>query len=415
VFERFAEDARRTVVLAGEEARSFGHRRVGTEHLLLGVLREQGGLAAGVLASLAITVDRVRAEVVRLPGPGEEVTCRVSQFSPRAERVLRLARTEAFSLGREEVRAEHILLALVRRQDCAAARILREFGVGSARIRSEVLCRLDGPLHRPPSPVNRRIDYEVGEEAATLDGSWTRYRATGDERARERLVVTYAPLVKYVAGRMSSGLPARIVESDLISYGLAGLLSAIERFDPSRRINFETYAIARIRGSIIDELRTFEWVPRPVRALARDIERANQKLEAILQRAPTDEEMAVELGVRLDEFHETLLRISRSTIVASDVLWDVSHSSGESVALMDALPDHGERGPCASVGEIRDRIADAIAALPQRETLVIALYYYEKLTLREISEILGLAESRVSQLHTQAVLRLRSKLGRKGA
>ena len=135
-------------------------------------------------------------------------------------------------------------------------RILREFGVGSARVRSEVLCRLDGPLHRAPSPVNGRIDYEVGEQAATLDGSWARSRATGDERARERLVMAYAPLVNYVAGRMSSGLPAHVVGSDLISSGLTGLLSAIERFDPSRRINFETYATVRIRGSIIDELRT---------------------------------------------------------------------------------------------------------------------------------------------------------------
>lgn len=125
--------------------------------------------------------------------------------------------------------------------------------------------------------------------------------------------------------------------------------------------------------------------------------------------------MAVELGVKPDEFHETLLQISRSTIVASDGLCDVSDSSGDSVALMDALPDRGERGPRASVGEIRDRIADAIAALPQRETPVIALYYCEKLTSREISEILGLTESRVSLLHTQAVLRLRSKLDRKDA
>jgi RNA polymerase sigma factor for flagellar operon FliA len=227
------------------------------------------------------------------------------------------------------------------------------------------------------------------------------------------LVVAYSPLVKYVAGRMSSGLPAHVDEADLISYGLGGLIFAIERFDLSREIKFETYAITRIRGAIIDELRSLDWVPRSVRARAREIERVNMKLEARLQRAPTDEEMAGELKVEVEEFHETLLQISNSTIVALDELWNVSDSSGDQVSLLDTIPDHGAPDPEAVVdqGELRDRIADAIAALPEREKLVIALYYYENLTLREIGEVLGVTESRVSQLHTKAVLRLRSKLG----
>jgi len=226
-------------------------------------------------------------------------------------------------------------------------------------------------------------------------------------------VVAYSPLVKYVAGRMSSGLPAHVDEADLISYGLGGLIFAIERFDLSREIKFETYAITRIRGAIIDELRSLDWVPRSVRARAREIERVNMKLEARLQRAPTDEEMAAELKVDVEEFHEALLQISNSTIVALDELWNVSDSSGDQVSLLDTIPDHGAPDPEAVVdqGELRDRIADAIAALPEREKLVIALYYYENLTLREIGEVLGVTESRVSQLHTKAVLRLRSKLG----
>jgi RNA polymerase sigma factor for flagellar operon FliA len=226
-------------------------------------------------------------------------------------------------------------------------------------------------------------------------------------------VVAYSPLVKYVAGRMSSGLPAHVDEADLISYGLGGLIFAIERFDLSREIKFETYAITRIRGAIIDELRSLDWVPRSVRARAREIERVNMKLEARLQRAPTDEEMAAELKVDVEEFHEALLQISNSTIVALDELWNVSDSSGDQVSLLDTIPDHGAPDPQAVVdqGELRDRIADAIAALPEREKLVIALYYYENLTLREIGEVLGVTESRVSQLHTKAVLRLRSKLG----
>jgi RNA polymerase sigma factor for flagellar operon FliA len=254
-------------------------------------------------------------------------------------------------------------------------------------------------------------------EAANVKGVelkelWKRYKVAADQRARERLVVAYAPLVKYVAGRLSSGLPAHVEEADLISYGLTGLISAIERFDLTREIKFETYAITRIRGAIIDELRMLDWVPRSVRARARDIERANTKLEARLHRAPTDEEVAAELNISVSEFQDSLVQISHSTIVALDELWTVSDSGGDQVSLLDTLPDRGAPDPQMLVdqGEMRTRIADAIAALPDREKLVIALYYYENLTLREIGEVLGVTESRVSQLHTKAVLRLRSKL-----
>jgi RNA polymerase sigma factor for flagellar operon FliA len=211
---------------------------------------------------------------------------------------------------------------------------------------------------------------------------------------------------------MGSGLPAHVEESDLISYGLGGLISAIERFDLSREIKFETYAITRIRGAIIDELRTLDWVPRSVRARAREFERVNMKLEARLRRAPSDEEMAVELEITVGDFQDALVQISNSTIVALDELWNVSDSSGDSVSLLDTIPDRGAPDPQVLVdeSELRDRIADAIAALPEREKLVVALYYYENLTLREIGEVLGVTESRVSQLHTKAVLRLRSKL-----
>jgi RNA polymerase sigma factor for flagellar operon FliA len=225
-------------------------------------------------------------------------------------------------------------------------------------------------------------------------------------------VVAYSPVVKYVAGRMGSGLPAHVEEAELISYGLGGLITAIERFDLDREIKFETYAITRIRGAIIDELRTLDWVPRSVRARARQIERVNMKLEAKLQRVPTDEEMAAELGISLEEFHDALLQISSSTIVALDELWNVTDSGGEGVSLLDTLPDRRTPDPHVLVerSNLRERIADAISALPEREKLVVALYYYENLTLREIGEVLGVTESRVSQLHTKAVLRLRSKL-----
>jgi RNA polymerase sigma factor for flagellar operon FliA len=253
---------------------------------------------------------------------------------------------------------------------------------------------------------------ETNVKAIELKDLWRRYKSTGDEQARERLVVAYSPLVKYVSGRMASGLPAHVEEADLISYGLVGLISAIGRFEPEREIKFETYAITRIKGAIIDELRSLDWVPRSVRSRAREIEKANSKLEHLLQRAPTDDEMAAELGMSVEEFQEALLQISNSTVAALDELWTVSDASGDSVSLLDTLQDHGAPDPAAVMDatELKDRMADAIARLPEREKLVVALYYYENLTLREIGEVLGVTESRVSQLHTKAVLRLRSRL-----
>jgi RNA polymerase sigma factor for flagellar operon FliA len=253
---------------------------------------------------------------------------------------------------------------------------------------------------------------ETNVKSIELKDLWRRYKRDGDERARERLVIAYSPLVKYVSGRMASGLPAHVEEADLISYGLGGLISAIERFELEREIKFETYAITRIKGAIIDELRSLDWVPRSVRARARAIERANAKLEHKLQRAPTDEEMSVELEMSVSDFQDALLQISNSTVAALDELWTVSDASGDQVSLLDTLQDPGAPDPAAVMDatDLKDRIADAIARLPEREKLVVALYYYENLTLREIGEVLGVTESRVSQLHTKAVLRLRGRM-----
>jgi RNA polymerase sigma factor FliA len=253
---------------------------------------------------------------------------------------------------------------------------------------------------------------ETNLKAIELKDLWRRYKDDADEKARERLVLAYAPLVKYVAGRMASGLPSHVEEADLISYGLLGLISAIERFDPGREIKFETFAITRIKGSIIDELRSLDWVPRSVRTKAREIEKANAKLEHELRRAPTDQEMAEQLDVTVDEFQESLVRISNSSVVALDELWTVSDASGDQVSLLDTIQDPTAVDPAHEMDttEMKDRLADAIARLPEREKLVVALYYYENLTLREIGEVLGVTESRVSQLHTKAVLRLKSRL-----
>jgi RNA polymerase sigma factor for flagellar operon FliA len=242
---------------------------------------------------------------------------------------------------------------------------------------------------------------------------WRTYRAQRDQKLRDRLILTYAPLVKYVAGRLGSGLPAHVDEGDLVSYGLLGLISAIERYDPDRDVKFETYAIARIKGSIIDELRQMDWVPRSVRARARDIERAISELEAKMGRAPNEEEIAKKLGVSQEDLQDSLLEISRTSIAALDELWTVSSASGDQVALIDTIEDtHGPEPQSAlAQTEMREALGEAIARLPEREKLVVTLYYYEELTLREIGEVLGVTESRVSQLHTKAILRLKARLG----
>lgn len=253
---------------------------------------------------------------------------------------------------------------------------------------------------------------QTNVKAVELRDLWRRYKTSNDQKARDRLVVAYSPLVKYVAGRMGAGLPAHVDEADLISYGLGGLIAAIERFDLSREIRFETYAITRIKGAILDELRALDWVPRSVRARARQIERANVKLEAKLQRVPTEEELADELEMSVEDFRAALLQIANSSIRALDELWSPSDSGGDSMSLLDTLSDSNAPNPERIVeqNELRDRIAEALERLPEREKLVIALYYYENLTLREIGEVLRVTESRVSQLHTKAVLGLRSHL-----
>jgi RNA polymerase sigma factor for flagellar operon FliA len=241
---------------------------------------------------------------------------------------------------------------------------------------------------------------------------WLDYRRTGDQKLRDRLILTYAPLVKYVAGRLGSGLPAHVDDEDLASYGLLGLIGAIERFDPTREIKFETYALGRIKGAIIDELRSLDWVPRSVRSRARQIERTIGELEAKLGRAPNDDEIAGKLGVSQEELDDDLFQISRTSIAALDELWTVSGSGGDTVSLIDTIEDTAGPSPTAALDEteLREAMADAIAGLPEREKIVITLYYYEELTLREIGEVLGVTESRVSQLHTKAVLRLKSRL-----
>jgi len=249
----------------------------------------------------------------------------------------------------------------------------------------------------------------AGRSLSTL---WREFKGSGDETIRESLILHYSPLVKYVAGRVSVGLPHTIEQADLVSYGIFGLIDAIEKFDISREIKFETYAISRIRGAIIDELRAIDWIPRSVRSKAREMERAMAKLESALRRPPTDGELAEELGVSIDDLQDMLNRINLVSVVALDELMSPGGGQGEKVSLVDTLEDTDAPDPVQSFEseEMRHILAKTVNVLPERERLVITLYYYEGLTLAEIGSVLGVTESRVCQMHTKAVLELRNKM-----
>jgi RNA polymerase sigma factor FliA len=240
---------------------------------------------------------------------------------------------------------------------------------------------------------------------------WARYKDDDDPQARDDLILNYSPLVKYVAGRLASSLPQTVDTADLISYGVFGLIDAIEKYDVTRAIKFETYAIARIKGAIIDELRALDWVPRSVRSRAREIENAYVELENEFKRVPTDEEVASRMGITVKEYQDILTKLSYTSVVSFEELW-VGGEREEGQSAVASIKDEKAEDPVAifESAEIKTILADAIDKLPEREKTVIALYYYEGLTLKEIGEVLGVTESRVSQLHTKAVLRLRAKM-----
>lgn len=245
-----------------------------------------------------------------------------------------------------------------------------------------------------------------------LDELWRAYKAHSDPRLREQLILHYSPLVKYVAGRVGVGLPANVEQADFVSSGVFGLIDAIEKFDPERAIKFETYAISRIRGAIIDELRALDWIPRSVRQKARAVERAYATLEVSLRRTPHDLEVATEMGIALDDLHTIFSQLSLANVVALDELLHPGGEGSDRTSLLDTLEDTAADNPAevAEGRELRRLLARAINTLPEREKTVVSLYYYEGLTLAEIGQVLGVTESRVSQIHTKAVLQLRAKL-----
>lgn len=243
---------------------------------------------------------------------------------------------------------------------------------------------------------------------------WQEYLSTKSQAAREALVLRFAPLVKYVAGRVAIGMPPNVDFDDLVSFGIFGLMDALDKFEPERGIKFETYAIARIRGAILDGLRSNDWVPRSVRQKARELERVCADLENHLGRSATDAEISQAMNLTLDQFHALLSEVSCTTLTSLDEIWMVHSNEEEAVRVMDLVRDSESYDPIrvVEIEEIKQQLAEAIAKLPERERLVVALYYYEGLTLKEIGEILDISESRVSQIHTKAVFRLRGRLSR---
>jgi RNA polymerase sigma factor FliA len=247
---------------------------------------------------------------------------------------------------------------------------------------------------------------------AAIAELWREFKETDEPALRERLILHYSPLVKYVAGRVGVGLPPNIEQADLVSYGIFGLIDAIQKFDIERAIKFETYAISRIKGAIIDELRAIDWIPRSVRFKAREVEKAYAALESRLHRTPNESEVAEELGIKLEDLHAIFSQVSFVNVIALDELLNVGGERGDKLSLVDTLEDTKAEDPVAAfeTEETKYLLARAINTLPEREKIVVTLYYYEGLTLAEIGQVLGVTESRICQMHTKAVLQLRGKL-----
>ena len=243
------------------------------------------------------------------------------------------------------------------------------------------------------------------------DKLWAEYKKTKSSQLRDRLIRQYMPLVKYVAGKVSVGLPASMEFDDLVGFGQFGLLDAISKYDLEKGVKFKTYAVTRIRGAIFDEMRQLDWVPRSVRQKSREIEDTISELESKLGRTATDSEIAQQLNLSEDEYHQTIMKVSASSIVSLNDVWS-SGDDSDHLSIGDTIESPASLNPDVQVEreEIRKVIVQAINELPEKEKMVIVLYYHEDLTFKEIGQVLDVSESRISQLHTKANLRLKAKL-----
>ncbi|MBN2532493.1 MAG: RNA polymerase sigma factor WhiG [Spirochaetales bacterium] len=240
---------------------------------------------------------------------------------------------------------------------------------------------------------------------------WKQYKKEKDPQIRDFFVKQYAPLVKYVAGKVAIGMPHNVEFDDLVGFGVFGLFDAIDKFDPDKHVKFKTYAVTRIRGAIFDELRAIDWVPRSVRQKSREMEETVRLLESQLGRVASDQEIANAMNIDLEEFQRLILKISGTSILSLNDVWNTGDDN-DRISIVDSIEAPSSLNPDTIVEkeEIKRVIIDAIQELPEKEKKVLVLYYYEDLTLKEIGEVLGVTESRISQLHTKAIMRLRTKL-----
>jgi RNA polymerase sigma factor for flagellar operon FliA len=240
---------------------------------------------------------------------------------------------------------------------------------------------------------------------------WKLYRKAKDSRIRDYFIKQYAPLVKYVAGKIAIGMPHNVEFDDLVGFGVFGLFDAIEKFDPGKHVKFKTYAVTRIRGAIFDELRSIDWVPRSIRQKTREVEETVRTLEAKLGRSATDEEIAEAMDITVEDFQALILKISSTSILSLNDVWYTGEDDDQ-ISIVESVESPTSLNPDAIVEreEIKRVIVEAINELPEKEKKVLVLYYYEDLTLKEIGHVLGVTESRISQLHTKAIMRLRAKL-----
>lgn len=239
---------------------------------------------------------------------------------------------------------------------------------------------------------------------------WKKYSETKDPAVKEQLIIEYADLVKFVAGRLSIYFGSNVEYDDLVGYGVFGLIDAIDKFDVTKNVKFETYASLRIRGAIIDAIREQDWAPRSLRKKGKELEKAYSVVENKLGRSANDQEVADQMGISVVELHKLLQQVNMSQMISLEDYLDQNRETGFdplSMTRETTLPEHR-----LEVVEIKEMLADAIDKLPEKERMVVSLYYYEELTLKEISVIMKVSESRISQLHTKAILRMRGKLER---
>lgn len=238
---------------------------------------------------------------------------------------------------------------------------------------------------------------------------WKKYTHTKDPTIKEKLIIEYSNIVKYVAGRLSIYFGSNVEYDDLVGYGVFGLIDAIDKFDLKKGVKFETYASLRIRGSIIDSIRELDWVPRSLRQKNKELEKVYVELENELGHSATDQEVAKKLGINMDDFYKMLNEVSLSSMISLEEFLEQNYEVG--VTSANGSKEDKPEG-YMEITEMREILVDSISKLPEKEKTVITLYYFEELTLKEISAIMKVSESRISQLHTKAILRLRGKLAR---